>query len=145
MMVISGMINLLRNIGGWSKKRHRNFHRFYLLILLVSKERRLSRPVDEHWYGILDFDNDDQEIGSGADQISPLVGVARTPGPGTVLVPSVQHFVDFGGEDVNTTALRLIGIRSLPLPFRFQLDVIAPIDWENDAIPAEAEPRLGKC
>jgi len=91
----------------------------------------------------VDFDNDDKGIGSGADQISPLVGVALTPGPGTVLVPLVQHFVDYSGEDVNTTALPLIGIQSLPHPFWFKLDAIAPIDWENDAIPAEAEPRLG--
>jgi hypothetical protein len=42
---------------------------------------------------IVDFGNDDKGIGSGSDQIAPLVGVALVRG-GTVLVPLVQHFVE---------------------------------------------------
>jgi hypothetical protein len=93
---------------------------------------------------IVDFDNDDKGIGSGSDQISPFAGVAFVRG-GTVLVPLVQHYVEYSGPDVNTTAFRLIGIQSLPNKFWGKLDAKIPIDWEDDnAIPATVEVQLGK-
>jgi len=92
---------------------------------------------------IIDFGNEDQGIGSGSDQIAPLVGVALAQG-NTVLVPLVQHFVEFDGPDVNTTAFRLIGIQSLPNKFWAKLDAKVPVDWENDnAIPATVELQIG--
>jgi hypothetical protein len=93
---------------------------------------------------ILDFGNEDKGIGSGSDQIAPLVGLALVKG-GTVLVPLVQHFVDYDGPDVNTTAFRLIAIQSLPNKFWGKLDAKIPVDWENDNdIPATVEVQLGK-
>jgi hypothetical protein len=93
---------------------------------------------------IVDFGNDDKGIGSGSDQIAPLVGVALVRG-GTVLVPLVQHFVEYDGPNVNTTSLRLIGIQSLPNKFWGKLDAKIPIDWADDnAIPATVEVQLGK-
>jgi len=93
---------------------------------------------------ILDFDNDDKGIGTGSDQISPFAGVAFVRG-GTVLVPLVQHYVEYSGNDVNLTAFRLIGIQSLPNKFWGKLDAKIPIDWEHDnAIPATVEVQLGK-
>ena len=92
---------------------------------------------------ILDFGNEDKGIGSGSDQIAPLVGVALVRG-GTVLVPIVQHFVDYNGEDVNQTSVRLIAIQSLPNKFWGKLDAKVPFDWENDKVPASAEVQLGK-
>ena len=87
----------------------------------------------------MDFGNEDKGIGSGSDQIGPLVGVAMVRGD-TVLVPLVQNFVDIDGPDVNTTAFRLIAIQSLPNKFWGKLDAIAPVDWENDnEIPATFE------
>ena len=62
---------------------------------------------------ILDFGNEDKGIGSGSDQIAPLLGFAMVRGD-TVLVPIVQHFVDIDGPDVNTTSFRMIAIQSLP-------------------------------
>ena len=47
---------------------------------------------------IKDFRNDDKGIGSGADQIAPLVGLALMPGKCTVLVPLVQHFESYNNE-----------------------------------------------
>jgi len=94
---------------------------------------------------IMDFGNEDEGIGSGSDQIAPLVGIALLPGGGTVLVPLVQHFVEYSGPDVNTTAFRLIAIQSLPNKFWGKLDAIIPVDWEHDnAIPATFEVQLGK-
>ncbi len=93
---------------------------------------------------IVDFGNEDKGIGSGSDQIAPLVGVAMVRG-GTVLVPLLQHFVEYDGPDVNQTAFRLIAIQSLPNKFWGTLDAKVPVDWENDnAIPATFEVQLGK-
>ena len=93
---------------------------------------------------IVDFGNDDKGIGSGSDQIAPLVGVALVRG-GTVLVPLVQHFVEYDGPNVNQTSLRLIGIQSLPNKFWGKLDAKIPVDWADDeAIPATVEVQLGK-
>lgn len=93
---------------------------------------------------IIDLGNADKGIGSGSDQIAPLVGVALVRGD-TVLVPLVQHFVEYDGPDVNLTAFRLIGIQSLADNFWAKLDAKIPVDWENDnAIPATAEVQLGK-
>ena len=62
----------------------------------------------------------------------------------TVLVPLVQHFVEYDGADVNQTSFRLIAIQSLPDNFWGKLDAKVPVDWENDAVPASAEAQLGR-
>lgn len=93
---------------------------------------------------IVDFDNADKGIGSGSDQIAPLAGIALSRGS-TVLVPLVQHFVEYSGPDVNQTAFRLIGIQSFASNSWGKLDAKVPVDWANDnAIPATIEMQLGK-
>lgn len=93
---------------------------------------------------IEDFGNEEKGIGSGSDQIAPLVGVALKKG-NTVLIPLVQHFVEYDGSDVNQTAFRLIGIQSLANNCWTKLDAKVPVDWENDNdIPATIEVQLGK-
>jgi hypothetical protein len=93
---------------------------------------------------ILDFGNEDKGIGSGSDQLAPLVGLAFMRG-NSVLVPLVQHFVEYDGPDVNQTAFRLIAIQSLSNNFWGKLDAKIPVDWENDnAIPATIEVQVGK-
>jgi len=98
--------------------------------------------VGAEW--IVGFGNEDKSIGTGSDQIAPLVGLALVKG-NTVLVPLVQHFVDYDGPNVNTTAFRLIAIQSLANHFWGKLDAIVPVDWEHDnANPATVEVQLGK-
>jgi hypothetical protein len=93
----------------------------------------------------LDANNDDKGIGSGSDQLSPFVGAALVPRPGTTLIPLVQQFLSYSGNDVNTTSFRLIALQVLPNDFWVKPDVKLPIDWENDnAIPATLEVQLGK-
>ena len=93
---------------------------------------------------IVDFGNEDKGIGSGSDQIAPLFGVAFMRGH-TVLVPIVQHFVEYDGPNVNQTAFRLIGIQALPNECWSKLDAKVPIDWADDnAIPATVEIQIGK-
>ena len=91
----------------------------------------------------VDFGNEDEGIGSGSDQIAPLVGFAFVKG-NTVLVPIVQHYVEYDGPDVNQTSVRLIAVQSLPNNFWGKLDAKLPFDWENNAVPASAEVQLGK-
>jgi hypothetical protein len=92
---------------------------------------------------IVEFGNEDEGIGTGSDQIAPFVGVALVRG-GLVLVPLVQHFVEYSGPEVNLTSVRLIAIQSLPNDFWGKLDARIPFDWENDTVPATAEIQLGK-
>lgn len=98
--------------------------------------------VGAEW--IVGFGNEEQGIGSGSDQIAPLVGVALVKGD-LVVIPLVQHFVSYDGPDVNTTAFRLIAIQSLPDNYWGKLDAKVPIEWDNDnAVPVTAEGQLGK-
>jgi len=92
---------------------------------------------------IVGFGNEDKGIGTGSDQIAPLVGLALVKGD-TVLVPLIQHFVEYDGPDVNQTSIRLIAIQSLPNNFWGKLDAKIPFDWENDAVPATAEVQIGR-
>ena len=102
---------------------------------------RLALGMD--W--IVDLGDRDKGIGSGADQLAPFGGVALGLQGGTILVPLVQQFLSYSGEDVNTTAFRLIAIKALQKQMWIKLDAIVPIDWENDqAVPANAELQLGK-
>ncbi len=93
---------------------------------------------------VASFGNEDKGIGSGSDQLSPFVGMAFVR-DSLVLVPLVQHFMEYSGPDVNKTAFRLIAIQSLPNDLWVKLDAIVPVDWENDnAIPATTEVQFGK-
>lgn len=102
---------------------------------------RLAVGID--W--ILDFGNDEKGIGSGSDQLAPFVALAIPAGRGLNLIPLVQHFVEYTGDDVNQTAFRLIAIQSLPNGMWAKLDAKVPVDWEHDnAIPATGEIQIGK-
>jgi hypothetical protein len=95
---------------------------------------------------VVDFNHFDKGIGSGADQLAPLVGLAlHSPERGLTVIPLVQHFASYNGNDVNQTSLRLIGIKSLPGNMWAKADGKVPIDWEDDnAIPASFEVQVGK-
>ena len=94
---------------------------------------------------VKDFDNDDKGIGGGSDLISPFIGLSLQFESGLVLVPLVQHFVEYSGDEVNTTAFRLIGIKAFEGGYWLKLDAKVPVDWENDnEIPANAELQWGK-
>jgi len=93
---------------------------------------------------IVDAGNEDQGIGSGSDQIGPLVGVAMVR-ENTVLVPLIQQFWSYDGPDVNTTSFRLIAIQSFEGNVWGKADAKVPVEWENDnEIPSTFELQLGK-
>jgi hypothetical protein len=62
---------------------------------------------------ILDLGDEDKGIGSGSDVIAPLLGLAMVR-ENTTLIPIVQHFMDYSGNEVSLTAFRMIAIQSLP-------------------------------
>jgi hypothetical protein len=95
---------------------------------------------------VVDFNHFNKGIGSGADQLAPLVGLAlSSPERGLTVIPLVQHFVSYNGNDVNQTSFRFIGIKSLPGNIWAKADAKVPVDWENDnAIPASFEVQVGK-
>ena len=102
---------------------------------------RLALGVD--W--IVDLGDLDRGIGSGADQIAPFGGIALGLQDGTTLIPLVQQFLSYSGEDVNTTAFRLIALKPLPEKMWIKLDAKVSVDWEYDqAVPANVEIQLGK-
>ncbi len=93
---------------------------------------------------IVDLGEVDKVIGSGSDQLGPFAGLAMGFGD-IMLIPLVQHFFDYNGEDVNTTAFRLIAMKPLPQQMWLKLDAKVPVDWEHDqAVPATAELQFGK-
>lgn len=95
---------------------------------------------------IFDFDNADKGIGTGSDQVAPLVGFAFVnTETNTTLLPVVQHFLSYNGDtDINQTGFRLIVIQALPEAWWLKGDLRVPYDWENDAIPATLEVEFGK-
>ena len=129
-------------------KSERDWESFHVKPIYFPKqgvwgEWKYKLAIGAEW--IVDFGHEKKGIGTGSDQIAPLVGLALMPGGGTVLVPLLQHFVEYSGPDVNTTAFRLIAIQSLPNKFWGKLDAKIPVDWEHDnAIPATVEVQLGK-
>jgi len=90
-------------------------------------------------------DDDDEAIGSGSDQLAPFFGVALAYESGLTLIPLLQHFFEYSGDEVSKTALRLIAMNPLPEKAWLKLDAKLPVDWENDnAIPATVELQYGK-
>jgi hypothetical protein len=111
-------------------------------------------PMEGKWKGIpyrlavgaewiKDLGDIDKGIGSGGDQIAPLAGVAMQLGD-TTLIPLVQHFQSYSGEDISQTSIRLIGIKPLAGQSWLKLDAKVPYDWENRKVPASVELQLGK-
>lgn len=94
---------------------------------------------------IVDVGDLDKGIGSGVDQIAPFGGVALGTQWGMTLIPLVQQFLNYSGEDVNSTAFRLIALSPLPEQLWIKLDAKVSVDWEHDqAVPINFELQLGK-
>jgi len=107
-----------------------------------SGDRPYRLAIGFEW--IKDLGDVEKGIGTDADLIAPLVGLAVAARPGTSLIPLVQHFESYSGEDVSETAMRLIGIQTLPDSAWAKMDLKVSYDWENDKVPASFELHLGK-
>ena len=94
---------------------------------------------------IEDLGDRDKAIGSGSDQLGPFIAVALGLKDGMMVIPLLQQFIEYSGEDVSTTAFRLITLKPLPQKIWLKLDTKIPIEWENSQnVPATAELQLGK-
>lgn len=59
------------------------------------------------------------------------------------MIPLVQQFLSYSGEEVNTTAFRLIALKTLPEHMWIKLDAKVSIHREyGQAVPANAELEL---
>jgi len=94
---------------------------------------------------IIDFNNLNKGIGTGSDQVGPLVGLAfMNRETGLALIPLVQHFESYESGAVSQTAFRVIGLKPLPANTWIKLDGKVPYDWVNHAVPFNFELEFGK-
>ena len=94
---------------------------------------------------LIDLGDQDKGIGFGSDTLGPFAGLALELPTKTSLIPLVQQFLSYHGNDVNTTAFRLIALQPLPAGMWVKLDSKVPIEWENgEAVPVTSELQLGK-
>jgi len=119
-----------------------------LKLIHFAKEGKLSGDIPYRlaigFEWVKDLGDIEKGIGRDADLFAPLVGLAMVVRPGTTLIPLVQHFESYSGEDVSETAFRLIALQTLPNKVWAKADLKAPYDWENDTVPASVEMQLGK-
>ena len=101
---------------------------------------RLAVGID--W--IVDLGDPEKGTGTGSDQLAPFIGVATPVKPGLMFIPLVQHFADYSGIDVSTTAARLIALQTLSEGKWFKMDLKVPYDWENETWPVDIEFQFGK-
>lgn len=60
-------------------------------------------------------------------------------------MPLIQHLMEYNSPHVNTTALRLIAIQSLPRNWRGILDAKVPVKRHNgNGVPATVGMELGE-
>ncbi|MCX2980887.1 hypothetical protein EYC98_08420 [Halieaceae bacterium IMCC14734] len=128
-------------------KSEQDFNTFHLKGIYFPKEGVLgSTPyrlaVGLEW--ITSFDNADKGIGINADVLSPFAGIALQVSKDLMLIPLVQHYTEYSGDDVEVTAGRLIGLWSLDNGYWGKLDAKAPYDWDSETLPASAEVQFGR-
>jgi len=93
---------------------------------------------------IKSFDNADLGIGADSDFISPFVGVSLNVSESITLIPLVQHYSEYSGDELNLTAARLIGLWSLSDGYWGKLDAKLPYDWDDETVPAIVEVQFGR-
>ncbi len=109
----------------------------------LNEDWGLRAAVGFDW--TVEFGNEDQGIGVGADTIAPFGGFAFAHLPsGLTLIPLLQQFVSYDGDtDVNQTSARLIAIKPFGEGYWVKLDAKIPYDWENEQWPVNAEIQVG--
>ncbi len=93
---------------------------------------------------VVDLGDTKKGIGTGSDQLGPFLGLAFSNSKsGLSLIPLIQHYESYSGEDFSQTALRLIAIKPFANDYWVKLDLKVPYDWEQETWPASAEMQLG--
>ena len=108
----------------------------------LNEDWGMKTTVGLEW--ILDLGDQSKAIGTGADQLAPLAGIAFSYIPtGLTVIPLVQHFTSYNGPAINTTSARLIALQPFGDGFWAKADVKLPYDWVNTNWPITAEAQLG--
>lgn len=93
----------------------------------------------------VDLGDQEKAIGSGSDTLAPFIGYAMGFNNGVTVIPLLQHYTEYSGNTVNTTAARVIAMKPLANNQWLKLDAKIPYDWENDGqVPANMELQYGK-
>jgi hypothetical protein len=128
--------------------RETGFEKASLKVLYFPTQTNLSETwgvkpaVGLEW--IVDLGDTAKGIGSGSDQLAPFAGLAfANSKSGLSLIPLIQHYESYSGEDFSQTALRLIAIQPFANNYWAKLDLKVPYDWEQEVWPASAELQLG--
>jgi len=128
--------------------RHNEFERTSLKAIYFPSKARLNETwgvktaVGLEW--IVDFRNSSKGIGGGADQLAPLVGLAFSNSQtGLALIPLVQHYESYSGNDYSQTSMRLIALQPFAQDYWAKMDLKVPYDWDQKRWPASAELQLG--
>lgn len=133
------------NLSGSSQS---DFESAHAKLIWFPSQGMFSNGTKYRWALGLEYIHDlgdlDSGIGMGANQVGPFGGIALAYDSGLTLIPLLQHFTSVSGVDVNMTAMRLIAIQPLKPGWWLKLDAKVPYDWENSAVPADAELQLGK-
>jgi hypothetical protein len=70
--------------------------------------------------------------------------VAIKAKPGLTVIPLLQHFESYNGDDISKTSGRIIALQTLANNRWLKADIKLPYDWENKTWPASLELQLGK-
>jgi hypothetical protein len=132
------------NVTGKSEQDWESFHLKGIYFPREGKwgDTPYRTAVGLEW--IQSFDNADKGIGLDSDVISPFCGVAIQASADLTLIPLVQHYVEYSGDEVSLTAARLIGLWKLSQGYWGKLDAKLPYDWDNEIAPASAEVQFGR-
>ena len=130
-----------------SGKSEQDWESFHLKGIYFPKEGKWRNTpyrtaVGLEW--ITSFDNADLGIGRDSDVLSPFLGVAFQASEDLTLIPLVQHYAEYSGDEINLTAARLIGLWKLPGGYWGKLDAKIPYDWDEEVAPASAEIQFGQ-
>ena len=93
---------------------------------------------------IKSFDNADLGIGADSDFLSPFVGVALQMNENLTLIPLVQHYSEYSGDDIDITAGRLIGLYKFSGGYWGKLDAKLPYDWNDEEVSSIVEVQIGR-
>ena len=91
-----------------------------------------------------DLGDIDKGIGIDADTISVFFGAAMGISKNLTLIPLIEHYESYSGNDFSMTAARVIAIQTLPSQYWLKYDLKVPYVWDTKTVPAAFEFQIGK-
>lgn len=93
---------------------------------------------------IVDLGEAAKGIGSGSDLLAPFLGLSFSNSEsGLTVVPLIQHYEAYKGEDLSQTSIRLIAIQPFAEAYWAKFDLKLPYDWGTEIWSPSAELQLG--